>query len=82
MLILNDNPRFFVPTIAPRRINTPYIETPTDWTPTVELSNKNKKDLIVFLVAGAAAVLIKKIEKTINKKADEYFPDDEESQDN
>jgi len=65
-----------------RGFYTPYIETPTDWTPTVELSNKNKKDLIVFVAAGVAAVLLKKIEKAINKKADDYFPDDEESQDN
>jgi hypothetical protein len=70
------------PVITPRKVYTPYIETPTDWTPTVELSNKNKKDIVVFLAAGAAALLIRKIEKIINKKADEYFPDDEESQDN
>ena len=65
-----------------RGFYTPYIETPTDWTPTVELSNKNKKDIVIFFAAGIAGLLIKKIEKAINKKADEYFSDDEESQNN
>lgn len=42
------------------------------------LSNQNKKDLVKFLVAGAFAVLLSKLEKGINKKADEFFGPDEE----
>ncbi|AOZ64916.1 hypothetical protein [Streptomyces phage Psst4] len=42
------------------------------------LKPQNKKDIVKFLVAGAFAVLLSKIEKGINNKADEYFGPDEE----
>jgi hypothetical protein len=41
------------------------------------VTNQNKKDLFKFLVAGAFAVLLSKIEKAANKKAEDYFGPDE-----
>lgn len=46
------------------------------------MKNQQKKDLVKFLVAGAFAVLLSKIEKTINNKADEHFGPDEQPQKN
>jgi hypothetical protein len=43
------------------------------------LSNKHKKDIIRFVLAGTAALLIKKFEGLANKKAEEAFPDDKNS---
>jgi hypothetical protein len=48
----------------------------------MKLSNKHKKDFLRFALAGVAAVIIKKIEGAINKKADEHFPDEETPQQN
>lgn len=42
------------------------------------LKPQNKKDIVKFLVAGAFAVLLSKIEKAVNNKADDYFGPDEE----
>lgn len=36
-----------------------------------------KKDIVRFVAAGIAAVLLSKAEKFINKKADEYYGPDE-----
>jgi hypothetical protein len=38
---------------------------------------KQKKDIVKFLVAGAFALLLSKIEDRINDKADDYFGPDE-----
>ena len=43
------------------------------------LCNQQKKDLVKFLAAGIAAVLLGRIEKMINKQADEYFGPDIET---
>lgn len=48
----------------------------------MKLSNKHKKDLLRFLLAGTAAVIIKKIEGAVNKKAEDVFPDEDETQKN
>ncbi|WPJ30661.1 hypothetical protein [Streptomyces phage Psst1] len=45
-----------------------------------KLKPQNKKDIVKFLAAGLAAVLLSKIEKAINKQADDYFGPDEEPQ--
>jgi len=43
-----------------------------------KLSNRNKKDIVVFLAGGLAAFVIHKLEAAINEKADDYFGPDEE----
>jgi hypothetical protein len=44
------------------------------------VKNQSKKEIVVFLAAGLAALAMHKIEKFINKKADDYFgPDEEQS---
>jgi hypothetical protein len=53
------------------------VRPPTDWI-TVKFTPQKKKDLVRFLVAGFAALLISKSEKFVNKKADDYFGPDVE----
>lgn len=43
-----------------------------------KLTNQNKKDLVKFIAAGFFAILYSKMEKNINKIADEHFGPDEE----
>ncbi|QEQ93544.1 hypothetical protein SEA_GIRLPOWER_45 [Streptomyces phage GirlPower] len=63
---------------TPRIFYKAYNETPSDWTTMPKLKPQNKKDIVKFLAAGLAAVLLGKIEKAINKQADDYFGPDEE----
>lgn len=44
------------------------------------MNNKRKKDIIKFLVGGAIALVLAKAEKLIDKKADDYFPDEDSDQ--
>jgi hypothetical protein len=44
------------------------------------VNNTRKKDIIKFFVAGAFALALAKVEKLIDKKADEYFPDEDSDQ--
>lgn len=45
-----------------------------------KLSNQAKKDAVKFLAAGIAALVLSKIEKAINNKADDVFGPDEEDE--
>lgn len=40
------------------------------------MKNMRKKDIIKFFVGGAIALALAKAEKLIDKKADEYFPEE------
>lgn len=51
-----------------------------DWTYPVK--NKQKKALLKFLLAGAAALIIDKIKDVIEEKADERFPDEPDQEKN
>jgi hypothetical protein len=44
------------------------------------VNNKQKKALIRFVLAGAAALLLHKVEEVINEKTDECFPDEDSDQ--
>lgn len=44
------------------------------------MNNKRKKDIIKFIVGGAFALILAKIETAINEKADERYPDEETDQ--
>jgi hypothetical protein len=41
-----------------------------------------KKMIVKFVAAGVAAILIGKVEGIINKRADDYFGNDEDQKDN
>lgn len=40
------------------------------------MNNSQKKALIRFVIAGAAALILHKVESFVNDKADEHFPDE------
>lgn len=44
------------------------------------MNNKQKKALVRFILAGAAALLLHKVEEIVNEKTDERFPDEDSDQ--
>ena len=44
------------------------------------MNNKQKKALVRFFLAGAAALLLHKVEEVINDKTDERYPDEDSDQ--
>ena len=41
------------------------------------MTPQNKKDAVKFLAAGVAALVLSRLERIINEKADDYFGPDE-----
>lgn len=44
------------------------------------MKNKQKKALVRFILAGAAALILHKIEEIVNDKTEERFPDEDSDQ--
>lgn len=59
---------------------TRLMMRPLLWIGPTPVNNKRKKDLIKFVIGGAIALVLAKAEKLIDKKADDYFPDEDSDQ--